>query len=99
MLSNQIVTRHAETRMQQRGWKSSDLDLFLDVASQVEPETYLLTDKDASREIARRKREIQSLERLRGKKVVVVDGSTIVTCCHSRRSDQKRCIRKGRRSQ
>lgn len=83
--------------MRQRGLKDNDLAFLLEIASQVSPDAYLLTDRDAAREIARRKREIQSLERLKGCKVVVADG-VILTCYHSRRKDQRRTVRRGKAS-
>jgi len=95
MLDNHHLTNHAVTRMQQRGIRNSDLELLLLTASQVSPDAYLLTNKDAEREIAARKREIQSLERLKGKKVVVKE-ATILTCYPSRATDQKSTLRYGR---
>ena len=51
---------------------------------------------DHAHEVRGLKREINAFERLRGRKVVVAEG-TIVTCCHSSRRDQKRMFRNGRR--
>jgi hypothetical protein len=92
MLGDLTVTCHAKTRMRQRGLKDEDLRLLLSSASAIDRDAYLLTDRDAAREIARRKREIQSLERLRGVKVVMV-GDTIVTCYHTDREAQKAALR------
>lgn len=89
------VTRHAEMRMQQRGIRDSDLALILDAATQVAPDAYLLTRADAAREIARRKREIQTFERLCGRKVVM-EGGSVITCYNSGQRDQKRTMRRGR---
>ena len=49
---------------------------------------------DRGREIHRLKRELHMLERLRGRKLVVADG-TVVTCYRSNRRDRKRMFRKG----
>ena len=49
---------------------------------------------DRERETHRLKREIHMLERLRGRKLVVADG-TVVTCYRSERRDRKRMFRKG----
>jgi hypothetical protein len=57
--------------MRQRGLRDADLRLFLDSASQIAGDAYLLTEQDAAREIARRKQEIQRLERLKGVKVIL----------------------------
>jgi hypothetical protein len=75
-------TRHAEVRMQQRGFRKTDIDLVLSVATQVADDAYFLTDQDAAREIEQRKREIQQLERLRGSKVIV-EGDTLITLYHA----------------
>ena len=95
MFHDHKLTRHAQTRMRQRGVRDDDLRLLLTAASQVSPDAYMLTEHDAAREIASRKREIQSLERLKGCKVVVEDG-TIVTCYRARRENQKKTLRRGR---
>jgi len=95
MFQNHALTRHAEVRMCQRGLKDDDLELILSAASQVSGDAYLLTDQDAAREIIRRKREIQQLERLKGYKVVVENGA-VITCYRSRKSDQRKTLRKGR---
>lgn len=95
MTSNHHLTNHATTRMQQRGLRYSDMELLLQTATQVFPDAYLLTNKDAEREIAARKREIQRLEKLKGRKVVV-DGGVVLTQYPSGQADQKRTLRYGR---
>ena len=90
-----ILSRHAETRMRQRGLRNGDIDLVLQCASEVGDDVYFLSRKDADLEIRRRKEEIQALERLRDLKMVVAE-DTVVTCYVSRRSDQRRAFRKGR---
>lgn len=97
MLRDHVLTRHVTQRMQQRGLRAADLRLLLDEASQVAPDTLLLTERDAERAIRTRKREIQDLERLKGTKAVVEEG-VIVTCCHSTQLDQKRVLRRGKRN-
>ena len=52
--------------------------------------------RDAIRQIEKRKREIQTLERLRNRKVVIRD-ERVVTTYPSRPSDQKLALRRGRR--
>jgi hypothetical protein len=76
------LTDHAETRMRQRGFRKADVDLVLRVATRVADDAFFLTDKDAAREIERRRREIQQLERLRGSKLVV-EGGALVTLYHT----------------
>ncbi len=94
-MSALALSSHAEARMRQRGLRLSDLELVVHCASEIGEDIYFLSRKDAEREIRRRKREIQALERLQGHKVVVAD-ETVVTCYRSHRRDQKRMLRNGR---
>jgi hypothetical protein len=71
-------THHAEARLRQRGFRNGDVSLVLSVATRVTEDAFFLSDKDATREIERRRNEIQQLERLRGTKVIV-DGESIIT--------------------
>lgn len=77
-------TQHAEIRMQQRGFRNADVGLVLSVATHLGNDAFFLSDKDAAREIQRRRHEIQQLERLRGTKLVV-DGEKVITLYHSKR--------------
>lgn len=90
-------TRHAETRMRQRGIRSGDITLILECGTQIDDETWLMRDRDVRREIERRKREIQTLGRLASKKVVM-RGKQIVTAYPSQPEDRKRTLRRGRRT-
>jgi predicted sugar kinase len=76
-------TKHAQERLQQRGFRNADVNLVLEVASEVGPKVYVLTDQDAAREIQQRKQEIQKLERLRGATLVIEDGR-LITMYHGR---------------
>ena len=89
-------TRHAETRMRQRGIRSGDVELVLVCGTQVDEETWMLRRRDVWREIESRKREIQTLGRLVNKKVVI-RGERVVTTYPSASQDQKRTLRRGRR--
>ena len=88
---------HAETRMRQRGIRSGDVMLILECGTQIDDETWFMRDRDVRREIERRKREIQTLGRLASKKVVM-RGEQIVTAYPSQPQDQKRTLRRGRRT-
>lgn len=57
-----------------------------------------LPDKDAAREIERRKHEIQQLERLRGSKIIV-KGDTLVTLYHAQTPSRRFRGMKNRREQ
>ena len=118
-----VLSRHAETRMRQRGMRPRDLELvwrYGSASGDDDHEVYFLKHKDAQREIDRLngeirrqtrsqgpsahmdrecethrlKREIHMLERLRGRKLVVADG-TVVTCYRSNRRDRKRMVQRG----
>jgi len=89
-------TSHAIARMRQRGIRKRDITLILDFGTQIDEETWFMRDRDVRREIEARKREIQALERLASKKVVM-RGEQVVTAYSSRPDDQKRTLRRGRR--
>ncbi len=88
-------TRHAETRMQQRGIREKDIPLIIEWGTQVDDEAWIALRRDVAREIEIRKREIQVLERLANCKVVM-RGKSVVTAYPSRPADQKRTLRLGR---
>ena len=92
------LTHHAEVRMRQRGFRKADVDLVLSVATRVADDAFFLTDHDAAREIERRKREIQQLERLRGSKIIV-EGDTLVTFYHAAVTSRRSGSMKSRRQQ
>ncbi|MFX4300415.1 hypothetical protein [Pseudosulfitobacter pseudonitzschiae] len=83
------LTRHAEARMRQRGYKDEDVDLVFRVGTRVADDAFLLTDKDAARAIRKRKQEIQQLERLRGSQVIV-EGETLITLYHTTMRPRRR---------
>jgi hypothetical protein len=89
-------THHAETRMRQRGFRNADVILVLSVATRVAEDAFFLSDKDAAREIERRRHEIQQLERLRGTKLIV-EGESIITLYRSERKPARADIRNRRR--
>lgn len=90
------ITHHAEARMRQRGFRKADVDLILSVATRVADDAFFLTDRDASREIEQRKREIQQLERLRGSKIIV-EGGALITLYHAAPKPRRPGSRKHRR--
>jgi hypothetical protein len=88
-------TNHAEIRMRQRGFRNADVGLVLSVATRVAADVFFVSDKDAAREIERRRREIQQLERLRGTKLIV-EGENVITLYHSDRKRPRGTCRKNR---
>ena len=94
-MTDLIYTRHAKTRIQQRGMRKSDIPIILTCGTQIDDETWFMCNRDAAREIETRKREIQTLSRLVNRKVVIRDGR-IITAYPSNPSNQKRTLRRGR---
>ena len=90
-----VYTRHAETRMQQRGIRAKDISLIIAMGTQVDDQTWIMRKRDVVREIEILKRGIRVLERLANHKVVMRDGQ-VVTAYPSRPVDQKRTLRRGR---
>jgi hypothetical protein len=82
------ITNHAATRMRQRGFRKLDVDLVLSVATRIGEDAFFLTDRDAAREIERRRNEIQQIDRLRGSKIIV-DGGAIITLYHMARKSNR----------
>lgn len=80
--ANPELTRHAHTRMRQRGSRDRDIGLVLQCGTQAPHGRVMLSNSDVEREVTVCKRRIQLLERLRGAVVVCEDGS-VVTCYHA----------------
>ncbi len=57
-----ILSRHAELRMQQRGFRHCDFALYFRYASEAGGGVYFLGRRDAQREICRCQRAIRRLE-------------------------------------
>ena len=94
-MTDLTYSRHAKTRMQQRGIRKADVSIILEYGTQIDDETYFMRNRDAVREIETRKREIQTLSRLVNRKVVIRNGR-VITAYSSNPADQKRTLRRGR---
>ena len=88
-------TRHARTRMQQRGFRQKDISLVLACATQIDEAVYLMRGREVDRMIAILKGVIQQLERLRDTEIVLRN-ERLVTIWRSRPKDLKRRHRRGR---
>ncbi|MFZ5621522.1 MAG: DUF4258 domain-containing protein [Pseudomonadota bacterium] len=88
---NAAITDHAQRRMQQRGMRAEDLDLVIQCGSLISKDSVLLLRKDAEREIRKRKREIQALERLKGCKIVIRDNA-VITLYRPSKEQEKRLL-------
>ena len=94
-MSGLVYSNHARSRMQQRGLRRRDVELIVDFGTRVSDDAYILRRQDVDREIERRRREIQALSRLQGRKVVVA-ADTVVTAYCPRPAVRKRDLRRGR---
>ena len=94
-MSDMVYTRHAETRTRQRGIRKRDIELIQVYGTPVDVDTWLMRKRDVVREIANRKRDIQLLERLKNRKVVILE-DRVITAYTSRPADQKLALRRGR---
>jgi Cys-tRNA synthase (O-phospho-L-seryl-tRNA:Cys-tRNA synthase) len=70
-------SKHAQTRIRQRGFRDSDIDFVRKHGTDVDAGS-LLTDKDAQRGIEAAKKQIRDLNRLKGT-AVIVGGDTAVS--------------------
>ena len=86
------ITRHAEARMSQRGIRNRDLDVLLDHGTDIGQDRVMLLAQDAERVIGNLKKQIARIQRLKGKVIVVSEG-TLITAYHQ--SNSRRTKRKG----
>lgn len=90
-------TKHGEQRVNQRGFIRKDLELIRNCGTRLEDrcaEVYFLRNKDVDDEIKKLKRQIQSLERLRGCKVAYTSGDALITAHHTTRKHEKKLLRR-----
>jgi hypothetical protein len=85
------LTNHAIQRISQRGITPCDIDLVLSLGTEVR-DGYLMREKDCRARVAALKREIERIERLEGKRVVIA-GECVVTTFHVKQSEDRRLIR------
>lgn len=72
-------TRHADVRMNQRGLRKKDVELVIEYGTPITDDRIELRRQDVHCAISRLRREIQRLEKLRGK-IVVCDDALVITC-------------------
>lgn len=94
-MNDLLCTKHGQRRMQQRGIRMGDIRLIQKYGTLVDEDTWLMLNQDVILQIESRKKEIQRLERLKNRKIVVSDDG-VVTAYPSRPTDQKRALRRGR---
>jgi len=92
-------TKHGVQRINQRGFIRQDLELICRCGTQLEDrsaEVYFLRNKDVEDGIKELKRQIQSLERVRGCKVAYTPDSALITAHHTTRKSEKKLLRRAR---
>ena len=91
---NVRISQHANRRIRQRGLRERDIGVVLEAGSPVDDCSVMLLRRDVDQAIAARKREIATLERLRGCRVVL-QAETLVTVYRPTRRTEKRLLRHG----
>lgn len=93
---NPTLSRHAESRVRQRGIRERDTDLILKIGTLIDSDSVFVLDKDVDREVRLLKQEIAALERLRGIRAVL-SANTVVTIYRASPKTEKRLLRHSRR--
>lgn len=90
------MTKHAVQRFSQRGMTPSDVELILEIGSEVE-DGYLVRAKD--RQVAERFLQdlLARIRRAEGKRIVVAEGN-VVTGYRANRRETRRLLRKAGRA-
>jgi hypothetical protein len=86
------MTRHAEHRFRQRGFKADDMALLEQYGTQ-QGDGILMRRKDVQEGIRGFKKRIADLERLEGT-MLVVDGSSVITVQRARRWKERSILRR-----
>lgn len=85
------LTFHAQMRMQQRAVRDRDLPLIQEVGTEFK-DGLILLDRNVDKAIFERREEIQRLEKLRGKAVIIA-GDTVLTTYNPCRKKKKQILR------
>ena len=90
-------TAHATARKTQRGFRTDDFAQIITHGTPVGDMEIMLTDKDVEHAIRKRRKEIQALERLKNR-IVVVDGRRVITAYPLTKRKQRDRLRRARAS-
>lgn len=85
------LTKHAQVRMRQRGYRGFDLELVQKYGTEGR-EAVVLTHADVTRGVRQLKKEIQALERLSGTAVVTA-GEVIQTVYRPRKRKMRKFLK------
>lgn len=91
LMANVRTTNHACERLAQRGFQVSDIDLIMEVGSEVD-DGFIVRDKDFQEVERALKMFMNRVRRLKCKRLVVSDGC-LVTAFHAKRSEERRLLR------
>lgn len=89
------LSQHATTRCQQRSFRSQDLEAILSFGTDVAEDAVALTNRDVDQRVRDLKAEIARIERLRGVKVVLVDG-VVVTAYRQTTAKARKVVSRAR---
>src|SRR5262245_14470633 len=90
----EILTKHASSRIRQRGLSEQDVDVVLKLGADA-GDAVVLTNKVIDGKIAEFKRTIAQLERLRGA-AVIIEGDTVITAYRPRRRKMRKMLSRSR---
>lgn len=89
------ISKHARRRLQQRGYRESDIDLILQ-SGEEGPEAYVLKSKDVDRVERELKWRISRLRRLQGSAVIVQE-DTVLTVYRPDKARRRRLLARRKR--
>ena len=90
---NLSYSNHAIARIQQRGLRNKDIEIVIRTGTTLDDQSIVLLNSDVDREIKKRKKEIEMLERLRSARVVLGECETVITAYHTHRKIEKSLLR------
>jgi hypothetical protein len=86
-------TRHAMTRLAQRGFSPGDIEMIIEIGTEVGNGCYLMRERDWQEIERRLKRFIDRGRRLVGK-YVVTSGDRLITAYHPHSVKERRLLRR-----
>ncbi len=89
-----MMSHHAVVRMNQRGYRPTDLDLVQEIATEV-PDGLYVRQKDVDQKIRELEQEVERLRRLAG--TYVVESSELIVAIYRPGATKSRRILRGRR--
>lgn len=86
-------SRHSLARIRQRGLRESDIKPILNAGTPIDEDSVMLLGRDVDREVRKLKKEIATLERLKGCRVVLGEQESIITIYRTNRKTEKQLLR------